>query len=130
LALTAFVDWSVGKEISLGVLYIAPMMLGAFVLSSAEIAGLAVLSAFLRSRFDSPETQIEFILRFAFASLSYFTCGLFVAALVRNRRVVAEHLEKIQREQELRQGAEEQLRVLVASSPAANVAAGPSSPEW
>jgi signal transduction histidine kinase len=119
LALTAFADWSVGKEISLGVLYIAPMMLGAFVLSTAEIAVLAVLSAFLRSRFDSPQTQIELILRFAFASLSYFTCGLFVAALVRNRRVVAEHLEKIQREQELRREAEEQLRVLVASSPAA-----------
>jgi len=119
LALTALADWSVGKEMSLGVLYIAPMMLGALVLSAGEIALLALVCAFLRSRFDSPETQIEFILRFAFASLSYFTCGLFVAALVRNRRVVAEHLAKIQLEQALRREAEEQLRVLVASSPAA-----------
>ena len=59
LAATALADWSVGKEVSLGVLYVAPMMLGAFVLSTWEIAALALLSAFLRSRFDSPGTQIR-----------------------------------------------------------------------
>ena len=118
LALTVLADWSVGKEISLGVLYIAPMMLGALVLSRSQIAGLALLSAFLRSRFDSPGTFAEYTLRFVFAALSYYLCGLFVAALVRNRRITEEHLRKIQREQELRRDAEDQLRLLVASSPA------------
>ena len=51
--------------------------------------------------------------------MSYFTCGLFVAALVSNRKLVKEHLGKIQREQALRKEAEDQLRLLVASSPAA-----------
>jgi two-component system, LuxR family, sensor kinase FixL len=118
-ALIAFLDWSVGNTISLGVLYIFPMMLGALVMRWPGTALLALLCAFLRSRFDVPSSQVEAALRFAFASLSYFVSGLFVMAVVRNRRQVADHLAKIQQEQELRREAEEQLRVLVASSPAA-----------
>jgi signal transduction histidine kinase len=53
-----------------------------------------------------------------FASISYSASGLFVIALVRNRQLVSEHLSRIQEEQALRREAEEQLRLLVASSPA------------
>src|ERR1700674_5287523 len=113
--LIAFLDWSVGNTVSLGVLYILPMMLGALVTRWKGLAALAVLCAFLRSRFDVPSSEVEAILRFVFASLSYFVSGLFVMAVVRNRRQVADHLAKIQQEQELRREAEEQLRVLVAS---------------
>ena len=118
LAVAAIADWLVG-HISLGVLYILPMMLAALVLEPLELAALALFSAFLRSRFDYPGSDIEIALRFAFASVSYFTCGLFVAALASNRKLVKEHLGKIQREQALRKEAEDQLRLLVASSPAA-----------
>ena len=118
LVLAAVADWLVG-HISLGVLYILPMMLAALVLEPLELVALALFSAFLRSRFDYPGSGIEIALRFAFASVSYFTCGLFVAALVSNRKLVKEHLDKIQREQALRKEAEDQLRLLVASSPAA-----------
>jgi PAS domain S-box-containing protein len=54
-----------------------------------------------------------------FASLAYFCSGLFVVALVRNRELVMDHLENIERERSLRSEAEQQLRVLVESSPAA-----------
>jgi PAS domain-containing protein len=54
-----------------------------------------------------------------FSSLAYLSSGLVVVTLVRNRRLVLDHLGKIQREQALRREAEEQLRVLVESSPAA-----------
>src|SRR5712692_4950370 len=108
-----------GRARILGVLYILPMMLAAVVFRPWETAALALLCAFLRSRFDVPSSQAEVYLRFAFASSSYFASGLFVTALVRNRRTVAEHLARIQSEQDLRRGAEEHLRVLVASSPAA-----------
>lgn len=118
LAIAAAADWLVG-HISLGVLYILPVMLAALVLEPLELAALALFSAFLRSLFDYPGSGIEIALRFAFASVSYFTCGLFVAALVSNRKLVKEHLGKIQREQVLRKDAEDQLRLLVASSPAA-----------
>jgi PAS domain S-box-containing protein len=50
--------------------------------------------------------------------MAYLLSGLFVAALKRNQQLVAEHLSKIETEQVKRREAEEQLRVLVASSPA------------
>lgn len=115
----AILDWSVGNSFSLGILYILPMVFAAGILRPWETAVLALLCAFLRSRFDTPGSQTEVYLRFAFASASYFVCGLFVTGLVRNRRLVAEHLARIEQEQQLRREAEEQLRVLVASSPAA-----------
>ena len=119
VAVVALADWAAGNTVSLGVLYILPMMLGAVILGPIEIAGLALVCAALRGRFDVPSSQAEAVLRFAFASLSYFASGLFVTALVRNRELVVEHLAKIQREQELRREAEQQLSVLVESSPAA-----------
>jgi len=115
----AFADWAVGNSVSLGVLYILPMMLGAVVLRPWETAALAVLCSLLRSTFDTPGSHAEIILRFAFATLAYFSSGLFVTALVRNRQLVVEHLVRIEREQALRREAEEQLSVLVESSPAA-----------
>src|ERR1700720_2774512 len=80
--LVAVIDWSVGNTISLGVLYILPMMLGALVLRWGETAALAVFCAFLRACFDVPSTRVEVVLRFIFATLAYFSSGLFVTALV------------------------------------------------
>jgi len=119
VALIALADWSVGNSFSLGLLYILPMMLAAVVLRPIETAVLALFCAFLRSQFDTPGSHVETILRFAFASLAYFCCGLFVVALVRNRELVMDHLDNIEREQSLRSEAEQQLRLLVESSPAA-----------
>jgi two-component system sensor kinase FixL len=125
IGVIAVADWAVGNSFSLGVFYILPMMLGALILGRPETAALAIFCAFLRSRFDTPSTELEGALRFVFASASYFASGLFVTALVRNRQFVAEHLRlmgehvaRIEKEQGLRREAEEQLRVLVASSPA------------
>ena len=115
----ALADWYVGNTFSLGVLYIIPMMLGAVVLRRVEALLLAILCAFLKSLFDTPGSHMEVSLRFAFASLAYFCSALFVTALVRNRKLVIEHLGKVQREQALRYEAEEQLSTLVESSPAA-----------
>jgi len=117
--LVAWSDWAVGNTFSLGVLYILPMMLGALALSPAGIAGLAFLCACLRFLFDVPSGRLEMILRFMFSSLAYFVSGLFVVVLDRNRELVVEHLAKVEKEQALRHEAEEQLRVLVESSPAA-----------
>jgi PAS domain S-box-containing protein len=112
-------DRAVGNSLSLGVLYILPMMVAGIALPRAATLALGIFCAFLRARFDVPSTQTEMIFRFVFASLSYGASGLFVTALVRNRSLVSEHLSRLQQEQKLRHEAEEQLRLLVASSPAA-----------
>jgi PAS domain S-box-containing protein len=119
VGLIAVADWAVGNRMSLGILYVLPMMLGSVVLAPVHILLLAILCSSLRSSFDLPSPYIEMLLRFIFALISYSACGLVVAALVRNRQDAIEHLEKIGREQALRQEAEEQLKTLAESSPAA-----------
>ena len=108
IALIAVADWRVGSRASLGLLYIVPMMLAATVLGPRQTAALAVLCSFLRALFDLPSPHLEVLLRFVFAVAAYRGSGLIVAALSRVRR-----------EQDLRRQAEEQLEVLVESSPAA-----------
>ena len=119
LVLTTVADWATGNHVSLAALYILPMMLGAVVLRPAETAALAVVCSYLRSWFDVPGSTAELVLRFVFAVLAYFASGLFVTALIRNREQALWHFKQIQIEQELRQEAEEQLRVLAETSPAA-----------
>ena len=119
LVVVAFSDWAIGNTVSLAPVYIVPVMLGAIVLGPIEAAALAILGSFLRSLFDTPASHIEVILRFVFAFLGYYLSALFVAALVRNRELEVQHLTKIEREQQLRREAEEQLKILVESSPAA-----------
>jgi len=119
LVLIAFADWEMGDRGSLGVLYILPMTIGAVICGPFETFLLACICAFLRAWFDIPASNAEVVLRFAFALLAYFACGLFVIALVRNRRQAVDHLARLQQEQDLRREAEEQLKLLVESSPAA-----------
>ena len=121
VALIATADHAVGNRMSLGVLYVLPMMLGAIVLTPVQILLLSILCSSLRSWFDLPSPYIEMLLRFIFALISYSACGLVVAALIRNRQVAVEHLQRIGREQALRKEAEEQLKTLAESSPAAIV---------
>src|SRR5690348_14172905 len=96
------------------------MMMGAAVLVPWQTAILAILCSALRASFDLPHPQfLELLLRFIFAFLAYTGLGLFVIALIRNRELAVKHLAEVRREQSLRREAEEQLQVLVESSPAA-----------
>jgi signal transduction histidine kinase len=119
IALIALADWRIGNRASLGLLYILPMMVAATVLPPAATVALAFVCALLRSAFDLPSPGIEVFLRFAFAVVAYTGCGLIVTGLIRNRETALEHLDRVRREQDLRRHFEEQLQVLVESSPAA-----------
>lgn len=119
VTLVAFADWVVGRNVSLAVLYILPTMLGALVLPVWATAAVAILCSCLRALFDVPGSPAELVLRFVFAVAAYFVSGQFVSSLVRKHQQAAQHLARIQHEQALRKEAEEQLKVLVESSPAA-----------
>ena len=119
IAVIAYADWFVGRNVSLAALYILPMMLGAVVLPIWGTLALAVFCSYLRAGFDVAGSQTEVVLRFVFAVLAYFVSGQFVTALVRKHLQATQHLIKIEYEQTLRREAEEQLKVLVESSPAA-----------
>src|SRR5580658_9314727 len=106
ICVTALVDWWTKPYVSLGFLYLFPVMLMAGFLPRWLVivsgAGCAVLSEI----FSSLPPEGEYI-RLSFETLAIAGCGLFVCELVRNRRLTTE--------------AQEQLRILVETSPAAIV---------
>ena len=120
IALIAVADWRIEDNFQLGFLYLFPMLLIGSVLNRWQIAGVAAACTILAEAFDSYRWTLAAgvprdILMFA----AFFGMGLFVYELVRSRQNALQHLQDIEAEAKARQDAEEQLKILVESSPAA-----------
>jgi two-component system sensor kinase FixL len=116
----AVVDWATKPYISLGFLYLFPIMLLGGFLSRSQILGVALVCAVLQEAFSNlPEN--EAVVRLLFSSAGFVGTGLFISELMRNRRIAMTHVEELEGQIKLREDAEEQLRSLVESSPAAIV---------
>ena len=100
----AVIDWFTKPYVSLGFLYLFPIMFAAAFLPRWLIAAIGVVCAVLAELFSSLEPSF---VRLTFVSLALVGCGLFVGELVRNRR--------------LSLAAQARLKVLVETSPAAIV---------
>ncbi len=100
----ALVDWETMPYVSLGFLYLFPIMLAAGFLPRWAVALLGVTCAVLAELFSSLSGSFT---RLSLETLALAGCGLFVAELVRNRRMTLE--------------TQERLRALVETSPAAIV---------
>jgi two-component system, LuxR family, sensor kinase FixL len=124
IALIAFMDWRVSAEIPLGFLYLFPMLLAGSKFGRLRIAAVAALCTFLAEDFDpfswGPNAGIP-------RDILYFTAfsclGFFMHEITRSRRVSAEHMRELESEMTARKAAEEQLKILIESSPAAIVTA-------
>ncbi|MCU1258731.1 MAG: putative sensory box sensor histidine kinase/response regulator [Bryobacterales bacterium] len=120
IVLIALADWRVDANIPLGFLYLFPMLLVGSVATRWQIAAVAAVCTLLTEFFDAFAWSPELggprdILVFA----AFFCMGLFVYEATRSRRTSLQHLHRIESEVEARREAEEQLTVLVESSPAA-----------
>jgi two-component system sensor kinase FixL len=116
----ALVDWRIEGNIPLGFLYLFPMLLAGSVLSRWQIAVAAAVCTSLTEVFDtfdwfSPAGIPRDILIFA----AFFCMGLFVYEVIHSRQTALQHTFEIERQIRARDEAEEQLKVLVESSPAA-----------
>jgi PAS domain-containing protein len=100
----ALVDWRTEPYVSLGFLYLFPIMLAAGFLPRWAIAFLGLACAVLSEVFSSLDKSI---IRLVFETLALAGCGLFVGELLRTRRLNLE--------------AQEKIRILVETSPAAVV---------
>src|SRR5580704_10123748 len=100
----AVVDWLTKPYVSLGFLYLFPIMLAAAFLPRWFVAALGAACAALAEAFSSLD---ESFVRLGFETLALAGCGLFVGELVRNRRLNLE--------------SQERLKALVETSPAAIV---------
>jgi two-component system, LuxR family, sensor kinase FixL len=118
-ALIAAVDWWTEPYISLGFLYLFPIMIVGGFVSRTAIVAIAMLCALLDfSSFPKNETPVHLL----FSSAGFIGTGLFISELIRNRRIAArKHLDELGDQMKLRRDAEEQLQILVESSPAAIV---------
>ena len=119
-ALIAVVDWRVETNVSLGFLYLFPMLMVGVSLNRWQIAIAGVLCTFLVEAFDPfPFIASESIPRNILVFAAFFGAGLFVYESNKNRALTQKHVSDLENEMDLRRDAEEQLRVLVESSPAA-----------
>ena len=120
VAAIAVTDWLTKPYISLGFLYLFPIILVGGFLSRIPTIGVALVCAVLQEAFSNlPEN--EAIVRLILSSVGFSGTGLFVSEVLKNRRIVLEHVEELESEVKLRRDAEDQLQVLVESSPAAIV---------
>jgi two-component system, LuxR family, sensor kinase FixL len=102
----AAVDWWTKPYVSLGFLYLFPIMLAAGFLPRWGTVGLGIGCALLSERFSNLDPS-DSTIRLAFEAMALCGCGLFTSELLRNRRLSLASQEKI--------------RVLVETSPAAIV---------
>jgi PAS domain S-box-containing protein len=104
IAIVALVDWWTKAYISLGFLYLFPIILVAAFLPRWAVVLLAAGCAVLAEVFSSLDPSV---VRLAFETLALAGCGLFVSELIRNRRLTME--------------GQARLNALVETSPAAIV---------
>jgi PAS domain S-box-containing protein len=124
IAAIALVDWRVVGEIPLGFLYLAPMLIVGGFLAPWQIAAIAAVCTFLAEIFDDLAWNLRTgISRDVLYFAAFIGTGLFVREVNRNRRIALEHLHEIEHQSAARLEAEEQLRILIESSPAAIVTA-------
>jgi len=120
LAAIAFADWYTKPYLSIGFLYLFPIMLAAGYLERWQTTLLALACAVLQESFSNLPPN-DALTRLVLSSAGFLGTGMFIAELLRNRRITQDHLSEVQKQVKLRELAEEQLRILVESSPAAIV---------
>jgi PAS domain S-box-containing protein len=119
-AAIATIDWLTKPYISIGFLYLFPIMLIAGFLPRWQIILVALVCAVLQELFSGLPSS-EAITRLVMSSAGFVGSGLFVSEIIRNRQMAFEHVAEVETQIQLRQETEEQLRVLVESSPVAIV---------
>jgi len=118
IALIAWADAALPR-ISIGFLYLVPVLLSAGVLTAPQIILLAVFCGWLRERFDPLVWSAGAEGRLAVSIAGFAMTGFFVVQLNQRRRLLLEHLQEREEQIRLRLQAEMQVRVLIETSPLA-----------
>jgi two-component system, LuxR family, sensor kinase FixL len=127
IAAIAVLDWRIVGEIPLGLLYLVPMLLVGSVLEPWQIGLVAAVCTVLAEEFDDLQWNLRAgVTRDLLYFVAFLGAGLFIREVNRNRAVVLLHVSEIERQSEARRAAEEQLRILIESSPAAILTADAS----
>lgn len=117
----ALIDWRVVPNISLGFLYVFPILVAAPWLNRWQILTGAAGCTLLRETFSPFAWQPGFSLRLLTVSAGFATVGLFVSELHRSRTLAVLHLQQKEREIQLREQAELELKAIIETTPLAVV---------
>jgi len=121
-AAIALVDLWIKPYISLGLLYLFPIMIAAGFLARRTIIIIALVCAVLDF---SNRPKNETFIHLLFSSAAFMGTGLFVSELIRNRYLaLQQHADELADQIERRHEAEERLNILVEGTPAAIVTVG------
>jgi two-component system, LuxR family, sensor kinase FixL len=118
IAAIAWVDWLL-PTISIGFLYLVPVLLSAAALRTLQILILSIVCGFLREVFDPLQFAPGAAGRLMVSSAGFAMTGFFVVQLNQRRRLLMEHLAEREQQIRLRRETEMQVRVLIETSPLA-----------
>lgn len=118
--LIALIDWKVEVHVPLGFLYLLPLVLAGGVLNPWQLAILSSGCMVLAEMFDGFRWSLQSgIPRDVLYFSAFFGAGLFARNMVLSRQASAIHIQQIESENQARRDAEEQLKILIESSPIA-----------
>ena len=124
IAVIALVDWLVIEQIPLGFLYLVPMLMVGSIVEPIPIVAAAIVCTILAELFSDLAWNLRTgtsrdVLYFA----AFVGAGLFIREVNNSRRAAIQNLHQIELERDARRDAEEQLKILIESSPVAIVTA-------
>ena len=113
------VDQLVSPNLSLGFLYLFPILLAAAHVDRWTLAGFALLCDVLREQFGPYTWGADTVPRFLTTYVAYLGVGLFASEFARNRLATLKYIARQDEQIRLREAAEQQVRSLVEGNPAA-----------
>jgi PAS domain S-box-containing protein len=119
VAVIAVLDWKVKPNVSLGFLYVFPILVISLFATRGQIVAVATACGILREVLSPLSWDGDAAARLLMGLVAFLGAGLFVSELARNHRLAVEHAAQLKRQIDLREEIAEDLRVLVESSPAA-----------
>ena len=120
-AMVALIAWgdSIAPDISIGFLYLFPILLTAAAMNGAQIVAVAAVCSALLEAFDPAKWGLGAIGRLTTAGAGFALAGFLVAGLHQRGRLLRKHLGALQAEVRRRKDAESQVEALIESSPLA-----------
>ncbi|WP_446744456.1 ATP-binding protein [Silvibacterium acidisoli] len=120
IAVIAFADWQINREVPVGFLYLLPIVLASRVLTRLQTALLGIGCTFLAETFDGYQwTLLSGAPRDLLYATAFTGIGLFAYEISAGRRAAVSHVSQLENEIRARREVEEQLEILVESSPVA-----------
>lgn len=113
----AVLDWRLAPNISLGALYIFPILVISGAANRWTIGLIAIVCALLQEGATHAPFGLETCVRVVTYAIAYGGPGLFVSELQRNNRLVAQHLAAEEKSLSLLKSAEQETHAILRATP-------------